>query len=350
MRPLARTVLLLALLCATVRGTAQDEYILSETDEGWEQVAAPDPETPEGELALARRTLAAGNARRAQHLASGWINRHPYHPLVPEAYVLRGDALVAQRHYYKALFDFEYVARGFPASEAFVTALERELDVARLFAAGTRRKLFGLRIIDASDEAEELLIRIQERMPGSQLAEEAAMELADFYFRKRRMLLAGEMYSIFLENHPDSPRVTDARRRLIYAYLARYKGPLFDASGIHEARARLGELIRLEPATAEEVGAEGILNWIDEQDARKLLLRARWYVARNDPIAAEFVIRGLLRRYPRTVAATAALELVDDLLPRLPRSVLEEAPDYDLLRQAILGTGGAAGEAEGSTP
>ncbi len=158
------------------------------------------------------------------------------------------------------------------------------------------------------------------------------------------------MYSIFLENHPDSPRVTDARRRLIYAYLARYKGPLFDASGIHEARARLGELIRLEPATAEEVGAEGILNWIDEQDARKLLLRARWYVARRDPIAAEFVLRSLLMRHPRAASAKDALELVDDLLPRLPPSVLEEAPDYGLLRQAILGAVDGVGEAEGSAP
>ena len=285
-----RTLIALAVLCMPAKAMAQEQYILSETDESWEPVAAPDPDSPEGEFAAARRALAAGEARRAEHLADGWIERHEAHPLLPDAYVLRGDALVAQKRYYDALFDFEYVARGFPASEAFVTSLERELDVARLFATGTRRKLFGMRLLDAGDEAEELLIRIQERLPGSELAEQAAMELADYYFRKRLMTLAAEMYSIFLENHPNSAHVTDARRRLIYAYLATYKGPRFDASGIHEAQARLLELINFEPATAQQVGAEGILAWIDERDAEKLLINARWYLARNDDISAELVI------------------------------------------------------------
>jgi outer membrane protein assembly factor BamD (BamD/ComL family) len=82
-----------------------------------------------------------------------------------------------------------------------------------------------MRLLDAGDVAEELLIRIQERLPGSRLAELAGIELADYYFARRKMDLAAEMYSIFLQNNPRSEFVSKARRRLIYAHLASFKGP-----------------------------------------------------------------------------------------------------------------------------
>ncbi len=314
---------------------AQERYELESGD--WKIVESPDPDTPEGRLALARQALAAGDANKAQRLASAWIKEYPHDPLLPEAYLVRGDALLAQGNEYKALFDYELVARSYPASDAFVTVLQRELEIARLYAHGTKRKFLGIRMFKATDEAEELFILIQERMPGSRLAEEAGIELADFYFANRKMDLAAEMYSIFLENNPNSSYVSKARRRLIYAYLAQFKGPRFDASSLREARARLVELMAVEPATAESVGAEALLERIDESDARKLLLTAQWYLQTGDPVAAELTIRRLLQRYPRSVAATDALRLMDKILPELPPGVLAAAPDYETLRRAILG-------------
>ncbi len=314
----------------------QQQYILSDEDT-WQAGASIDPATPQGELALARRTLARGDAERAEILATNWIERHDRHPLLPEAYLTRGDALRAQENYYQALFDYEYVARVFTATEAFVTALQRELEIATLYATGTQRKLWGMRILSAEDEAQELLIRIQERLPGSRLAEQAAMQLADFYFQRRKMELAVDMYSIFIENHPNSRLISKARRRLIYAHLATFKGPRFDAAGLLEARQRLQELITLEPATAERIGAHALLSRLDESDGRKLLLTAQWYRRTNDPVAAELTLRRLLRRYPRSVAATDALRLLDQILPKLPPGVLNDAPDYRALRGALLG-------------
>jgi outer membrane protein assembly factor BamD (BamD/ComL family) len=315
----------------------QETYTLSENDR-WQLAASLDPDTPEGQLGVARKTLAAGDAKGAENLASAWIEQHERNILLAEAYLLRGDSLMAQGSYYKALYDYEFVARGYPASEAFRTVVERELEIGTLYATGTKRKIWGMRILDAGDVAEELLIRIQERMPGSTVAEKAAMQLADYYFGRRDMKLAVEMYSIFLENYPDSDRVTDARKRLIYAHLATFKGPEFDAAGLHEARAKLLELTALEPAVSEQVGADALLTRIDESDARKILITARWYLRTGDPVAAELMIRRLLERYPRTVAFTDALRLTENLVPRLPAFVVQEAPDYADLRRTLLGS------------
>ncbi len=334
MRPVA--------LCAAalIAGSAlgQQKYELSDTDE-WTLVDSVDPSTPAGLLATARKALAAGENKRAANLATDWIKRYPRDPFLADAYLLRGNALQARGEYFKALFDYEFVARAYPASEAFVTVIQRELQIGVEYARGMKRLWLGMRILNADDVAEELLIRVQERMPGSRLAEKAAIELADHYFRKREMRLAVEMYSIFLENHPSSDQVSKARRRLIYAELATFKGPPFDASGLHEARARLNELIALEPAAAERIGADALLVRIDESDAQKLLVTARWYLTTGDPIAGELIIRRMVTRYPRTVATADALRLMRNVISLLPPSVLTEAPNYAALQRALLGSG-----------
>lgn len=317
-------------------GHAQSRYSLGE-DDAWSAEEEVDPATPKGQLLEARRALADGDPVRAENLATRWIEHHERHPLLAEAYVIRGDAKRAAGNEYKALFDYEFVARMFPGSEAFVTALEREFEIAKEYAHGKRRKLWGMRIVSAAGEAEELLIRIQERMPGSQLAEQAGMELADYYFRQRNMPLAADAYDLFVENYPRSEQVSKARRRSIYAHLASFKGPQFDISGLREAQYRLEELQILEPMTAEQVGADALLVRIDESAAMKKLENARWYRRTGDIIAAELSLRRLIERYPETVAAADGLDLAIRLLPRLPERTREQAPDYATIREARLG-------------
>jgi outer membrane protein assembly factor BamD (BamD/ComL family) len=316
---------MLAAVCAAMfatTGVAQERFILDDADR-WATQDDVDPASPAGQLAQAWKALADGRADRAADLATIWLDRHERDPLTPEAYLLRGDALVAQDELYKALFDYETIARVYPGSEVFVTALRRELDIAERFARGEKRKLWGMRIADASDEAQELMIRVQERLPDSQLGEEAHLELANFYFRTRQMSLAVDAYDLFLANYPASAHATRARRRLVYAYLASFKGPEFDPAGLIEARTRLEELKRIEPSADAE--ADALIVRIDESTAQKLLETALWNERIGDRIATEYIFRRLVRTYPRSIAAGEALRRMPNILAALPASVREAA-------------------------
>ncbi|MEE2906730.1 MAG: outer membrane protein assembly factor BamD [Planctomycetota bacterium] len=328
-------LILLLLLLPAGEAFAQNDYKLDDSD-NWQLVNQPDPSTPAGALARARELLAQGQADRAYNMVNRWLERNPDSALAADAYLLRGDTLVAMRDFYESLYDYEYVIRRYPASPTFTLALARELEVASLFAHGTLRKVFGLRIGDGTDEAEEIFIRIQERAPGSQLAEQAGIELADMYFRQRRMEIAADMYAIFLEKYPKSPFIDKARRRLIYANIATFKGPQFDIVGLREAKRELQKLIVTRPAEAERIGARALINRILESEATKMLTTAQWYNRVGDPIAAEFMIRNLIERYPQSAATVRALEEIPSILKQLPEIVLAAAPNYDVLRQAIL--------------
>ena len=318
--------------------SAQEQTFELSPEDTWNPTKEIDPDSQQARLLRARQAILNGNPQRGEDIATAFIDQYPNSTLLPNAYLIRGDALLAMDDEYEALFDYEEIARSFPNSAVFVTALEREFEIAKQYANGRYRKLLGIiRILPAEDDAQEILIRIQERLPGSRLAEEAGMELADFYFRKRDLRMAADAYDLYVENYPRSKDINKARLRLIYSYLADYRGPRYDASGLEEARLRLEDLRVQEPGLAQRIGVEALLVRIYESDARKMLVTAEYYLSVSDPVSAEFTIRRLLERYPNSIASLEALRRIPGILKNVPEVVVKSGPNYRALRAEKLG-------------
>ena len=285
---------------------AQERYELSEGD--WHKTQAADPNTPEGELQAIRRLLAQDKTKDARKHATRWIETYPNHPMLVEAYMLRGDARVARHDYYKSLFDYEYVIRTYPASEQFNTAIEREFEIARLFVSGMKRRLWGMRMLPAYAEGEEIFIRTQERVPGSELGEKASLALGDYYFAESRMNEAAVAYDMFLQNYPRSEHREGVLLRLIQASLATFKGPQFDSTGLLEAAQRLKQYQNEYPAAAERIGADALLVRIDESLALKAYLTGRWFEDRQRTASASLLYKRVIRDHPQSAAARESLQ------------------------------------------
>lgn len=303
------------LLCAIPPGVAIAQTTFELGDEGWTAAAEPEPGSPQAVLAEARRLIAEDKPGAALKVLNPFIAeaRQTNSPWLPEALLLRGDADVLRGEEYEALYAYEEIATQFTGSGVFASALERELEIGLDYAGGLRRKVFGLRIENAKNLGEELIIRVQERLPGSDLAERAAIELADHYFRERDMPMAAEMYGIFLANYPASEMYEHAARRQILANVARFKGPSYDASGLVEARFLIAAYRARFPAEAERAGiTDGLLTRIDESAAAQMLETARWYFAQRDEASARFVLRRLLRKHPASASAQTALRVMEE--------------------------------------
>ncbi len=321
---------------------AQESYVLDDKTDKWVLTDAPTPGTPEAQLGAAAKQLADGNDEEAMKLAAAWISGNERHPLIAEAHLIHGDALFAQGEYYQSLFDYELVARDHFGTKAAIAANEKELNIATMFSHGMKRKLWGMRISDATEEAEELFIRIQERLPRSPLAETAAIELADMYYRMKDMRLANEAYLIFVDpviGFPHSEYIEKARTRLIYTRLAAFRGPAYDDSGLIDARKELVQLEYASKDLADTINSSALITRIDESLGQKMLSTAKWYLKVNKPIAAEYTVRRLVMQYQDTGATVEALEnLVPELLPLLPPVVLAEVEEfYATHQEALLG-------------
>lgn len=294
---------------------AQQRHELTE-DGQWIAVDEPDPDSPDGKLLAMQRRLADDRPGGIVEEVSAWLERNPGHPQEPAAYLLRGDARMLRGYYYKAIGDYEQIVGLFPGTEYYRTALQREYDIAMLYIGGVKRRgnLVSFRLYPAGDIGVELLIRIQERLPGSELGERASIGIGDYYFDQGTMDMAVEAYSIFLEaTYPDSPQREWALLRLIQASLAQFKGPAFDPKGLFEAAQRLDQYRSEFPAAAERIGADALLVRIRESLAIKDLTTAQWYDTRGETLSAVTLYRRLILAYDDTAAAGQALARLDEL-------------------------------------
>lgn len=308
--PLIASVFLL-----TAHAAAQSsEFELNESGQ-WSQTQAPEPGSDAAIMAEATRLLAQNKPGKARGMLGDWLerNKRTRNAHIAHAYYLHGLARVRNGDEYKALFDLEAIIRDFPQSEFFLDAVELEYQIGLDYLNGKNRKFLGFRIENARPTGEELLIRTQERVPGSALGEEAAINLADHYYARRELKLAAEMYSIFRQNFPNSSRVQRAMLREIEANIARFKGPRYDGSGLLDAKLLIEEYQRQFPADAIRSGiTDGLNAWIDESAAQQVLDTARWYLKVNDEPSARFTLARLVRRHPATDAADEALDIMLD--------------------------------------
>ncbi len=192
------------LVCAGMT-RAQSTFQL-DPQKGWSTQPATPADPQRAVLDETRRQIAQGEVSQARKTITAWIEDHETSdsPLLPEAYLLRGTAKLADGREYSALFDFEKIATKYPESTSFDKALEHELEVAILYLNGLRKPSLGMRIDSGVDIAEEIILRIHERLPFSRLDEKAEMQLADFYYRDRDLKMAATAYDCFLINFPKS--------------------------------------------------------------------------------------------------------------------------------------------------
>lgn len=295
--------------------SAQSERATLDPTKGWQQesVVADDPARQE--LDRARTLIAEDQPGKARDLLDKWLNNDEFSASQyrPEALRLRGDAKLAAGREFKALFDYEELIRTYPESTEYVTAIEREVDIAKMYLAGLNKRLFGVRISNAEHFGETLLLRAQERMPGSLLAESSAIALADYYFDKRKLELAAEMYDIFLKSYPNSPHRMHAMQRHVYSNIARFKGPKYDGSILLESRLLIERFARDYPAEAERAGlTNALVVRLEESAAAQQLESAEWYLRTGDGPAGRLVLTRLIRDHTGTVAATKGLQILQE--------------------------------------
>ena len=304
----------LAIALASLAGIAHGqgtEYRMDSSGR-WTPVPADEHDADRQVMTRTRELLAAGNFDEARALIHPWLNANSGSgsPYVPEAYILRGDAKVGQGDEFDALYDYERVVNRFPSSEMFAIALERELDVAVLYFNGLRRRSLGLFRIDSGRPiAEEIVMRINERLPGSKLAERALLELGNHYYKRRELRMAAETYDVVLTLFPTSRHRLFAMQRRIFSNVARFKGPRYDATPLIEARLQIDQFAANGAETAEQLGlGEELKIRLDEAAAEQMLEVSNWYIKRGDPTSARFTMQRLVRRFPSTKAAETAFD------------------------------------------
>ena len=288
-------------------------------DGGRWQLADPSAQAPLQEPTLDRveEMLRNRQGGAAKKLVINWIKRNKDSPVRDRAVFLLGQANFLLNKRINAFYNYDEVLDLYPASRYFYPALARQYDIADAYLSGYRDRFLGIPLFDGTTEATEMLFRIQSRAPGSPLAEKALLRTADYYYADAEYDLAEDAYAQYVRSYPRSPYLPRVRLRQAFSALAQFRGILFDATPVIDARQQLVNLSEDYPQLAREENVPALLARIDAALSRKLLATADFYRRTNKPTASAYHYRYLVQKFPQSPEAQTARER----LARLPADV-----------------------------
>ena len=257
--------------------------------------------------------LASRRHGPARKIVLNWLKTNRTAPdrdrgvfLLAETYYQYGDRI-------RAFYHLDELLDLHPDSKLFYPALEKQYEIADRFLRGYKRRLFGMHLLGAEEEAIDMLFRIQERVPGSPLAERALLRTADFYYHRGQYDLAADAYAAYARGYPRSPVVPRVKLRQAFASLAQFRGRYYDATPLIDARAQLEGIQTAYPDLAEAEGIASVMRRIDSTLADKLYWTANYYRRTHQPRAAAYHYRFLISRFPTSPEADRARARLDQL-------------------------------------
>ena len=288
----------------------------------WEPVANPAATAPVSDETLdrAERLVANDNNSAARKILVAWLRRERTSPLRDRALYLLGLANYQYGDRIASYYNFDELLDRHPDSKYYYPALDKQYQIADAFLKGYKRRFLWMPLLGARDEAVEMLFRIQERSPGSPLAEKALKRTADFYYADAQYDLAVDAYQAFIERYKRSPEIPQARIKKAFAELAQFRGTRFDPTPVINARTSLEELAIDYPDLARQENVAAVVDRIDAALARKVYQNAHFYLRTRQPGAAAYNFKYLIRNYPTSPEADRAkVELAQ--LPESARAV-----------------------------
>jgi len=244
-------------------------------------------------------------------------------------FVHEGKLTKAAKNYEK------FLDQASPDSDLYMEALKRQFSIAKKFLSGHKKRVLGILEIDASAEGVKMMEQISERAPDSQLAVDAAAEVAMHYEKRGRLdkanyELAYLKWRHIFETHDHKRRLStpyptgelgkDALLAMARCKHLAYRGPKYDASDLvgrpfsespYDSAKGCYEQFRLRyPQAADSLNIAAKLEQIEQQVAQKDLYTAQYYRQSADKQSANLYYQMVIRNWPGTAAAEAADEML----------------------------------------
>jgi outer membrane protein assembly factor BamD (BamD/ComL family) len=335
---MSRTIIVFALLLACDATFAQTKTWRFGGRGEWSPVAVttrPGGEaTPTPELNRIEQLVRAHKNKQAEELAVEWLKAHKQHPQRDRALYLNAQALYQYGNRMKAFFYCDELMDEYGDSPYFYPALELQYRIADRYLEGYKRRFMRMPMFQAKEEAVEMLYRIQNRSPGSPLAEKALLRTADFYFDDRQYDFSGDTYAAYIRSYPRSPEVPRAHLREAFSHYAQFRGPRFDSTPVIDAREELRSIMATDRQLAQEQNVPALLEQIDRDLARKLYIQGDFYRRTHEPRGAAYAFRYLIKAFPQAPEAEKAREA----LATIPQWAVAETPEAAVMPEFAPGT------------
>ena len=313
-------------------GSAGSTLILG--SDGWRPIAnTPKDPKADAEVAAAKKLFEQGKFAEAEKAFGKIAKNRKGTPWGEDAQYYKAESQFQRGKYVDAHDSYEALHATYPASDYREKLVAREFAIAQLWNLQDdpnapkdqilpwyRRFDGGLPVIDTTGYALKALEHVRHNDPTGELADDAALQIAEYYMKHHDYESASIYYEQFMSEYTKSPYLQKVQHAAIDARLRGYLGPEYDASGLEKAR----DLVRKTLATfpEQEASYEGLYHTIDvinNAEAEKTFLTGAYYKRVKKVASAEYYFGKIPQRWPGSPwAAKAKVELAQ--LAKMPRT------------------------------
>ncbi|NIA07787.1 MAG: outer membrane protein assembly factor BamD [Actinobacteria bacterium] len=295
-------------------GSAQAKEWLLEP-EGEREIRPAQASPDRDALDQAEQVLIEGQPAKATKLLNKWLKKSPRSPYRAEALYYVSQSLEHQGKLYQAFEKYEQLLERYSNSEFSRLGLEAEFEIAEKFLSGTKRRALGIFKVSGEGVGINIIEKLQERRPGSLLAEKGLMLLGNYYLQKKLYPEAADTYNLLITEYPSSVYVRQARLRAAKAYMNMFEGISKDPVPLIEARERLLQYRQLYQGDEQSNEIEAMLAKINELQAERDYETGRFYERTRKKQAGRFYYEQVLERWPRSKWAAKAQNKLGKLGP-----------------------------------
>jgi outer membrane protein assembly factor BamD (BamD/ComL family) len=280
-----------------------ERIIFDEERRVW--IPAEELERPlEGVVGQAQELIRERKIRQAERLLKRYLKESTgAEPDRAQAMLLYADAAFIRSDYGEADKRYKRVIAEYPNTREYAISIRRELDIAKVWLAGKKKRVLGILWLSATDEAIDTLSQIEQLAGGYRIAEVALWTKADYYYRTGQFELA-EIAFRRLAKEYKSPRYHRiALNRAAASALASFPGTAFDDTPLLEASELYMEYLQSFPTEARREDVPTILEQIKVKRAEKEYQTGRFYRRIHRPEAAAYYFQFVMRTWPGTLWA-----------------------------------------------
>lgn len=289
--------------CGDKIGGEETGVALEWRDGQWVQRTVNADGTADASLADVRQRYEAGKYGSVVRAGKKHLKKFPGDPTCQEACYLAGASELARERYYQAYELFEDQLDRYPGGAFFERGLAGQLQCAEAFLAGHRRVLMGIFRVKADEEAVLILEGIAAHAPGTRMAEQVLLRVADFQFSKAEYESAADSYDRFMEMFPKSVHSAHALQWAAESCYNMYLGSEYDETPLLEAKHHYESLAEQFPDKAAELNVDLLLEDIRSDRAAKIYDSAAFYERTSRPKAAVYYYEQVIEVYPGTPSA-----------------------------------------------
>jgi len=270
-------------------------------------------ETSKEQLAKGERYEQESKFEEAAQAYRSLVKTWPLSPNAGEAQFRYAVMLFKLYDFARSFKEFQTCLDKHADSEYFEETLKYQYDIACLFLAGERQKVWKIPTLPSMDKTVEMFEKVIKNGPYSKVAPMSQLKIGFAREKQHQWESAVKAYQELIRKYPKSDLADDAQFQIGYAYMLASRAADYDQTSPNRAITGFQDYITKYPKSEKIEQARENIERLKQEQARGLLIIAEFYDRQKNYDAALVYYNNLIQKFPTGDLAKKAVFRADEI-------------------------------------